>query len=222
MKASSRFQIGDPVVVNAHVRDPDLGTDIGGWQGKISDISDEQSTVCVDWDSATLDAMPASVIDYCEQQGLAWNQMYLAVDEVEQAPRRDTPAQRAQTLARLEAEHQWSHLGPEGALIQEVLGAVDPGDVWAMFEAWAARLRQTLIFPFEAFIADPQDRGPLRTGERLTVRSITDVDDLRGLVVAVTHKGRRYHFLLCDLKVLAQRSPNYDLVQAYVVWSANR
>jgi hypothetical protein len=28
MKASSRFQIGDPVVVKAHVRDPDLSTDI--------------------------------------------------------------------------------------------------------------------------------------------------------------------------------------------------
>ena len=75
MKASSRFQIGDPVLVKAQVRDPDLGTDIGGWQGTISDISDEQNTVCVDWDSATLDAMPASVIDYCEKQGLAWNQM---------------------------------------------------------------------------------------------------------------------------------------------------
>jgi hypothetical protein len=54
------------------------------------------------------------------------------------------------------------------------------------------------------------------------IRSIVDVDDLRGLVVAVTHKGGRYHFPLCDLKVLDQRSPNYDLVQAYVVWFANR
>jgi hypothetical protein len=47
---------------------------------RISDISDEQNTVCVDWNSATLDAVPASAIDYCERKGLAWNQMYLAVD----------------------------------------------------------------------------------------------------------------------------------------------
>jgi hypothetical protein len=222
MKASSRFQIGDPVVVKAQVRDPDLGTGIGGWQGTISHVSDEENMVCVDWDSATLDAMPASVIDYCERQGLGWNQMYLAVDDVEHASRRDTPAQRGQTLARLEAAHQWSHLDPEGALIQEVLGAIDPRDTWAMFEAWAARLRQALRFPFEAVIAEPQDRGPLRTGERLTVRSITLVDDLHGLIVEVTHKRRRYDFPLCDLKVLDPCSPSYDLVQAYVVWFANR
>lgn len=222
MKASNRFQLGDPVVVKAHVLDPDLGTDIGGWQGTISDISDEEHTVCVEWDSATLDAMPASVIDYCEKQGLAWNEMYLAVDDVEQAPRRDTPVQRAQTLARLAAAHQWSHLDPEGALIQEVLEAVDPEDESAMLEAWEARLQQALRFPFEAVIAESQDRGPLRTGDRLTVRSITLVDDQYGLIVAGTHQRRRYDFPLCDLQVLDQRSPNYELVKAYVVWFANR
>lgn len=41
-------------------------------------------------------------------------------------------------------------------------------------------------------------------------------------IVAVTHKGRRYDFPLCDLKVLDPRSPSYDLVQAYVAWFANR
>jgi hypothetical protein len=222
MKASSRFRIGDSVIVKPDVRDPDLGIVIGGWQGTVSDISDAEQTVCVDWDSQALAAMPGSMIDQCEEQGLAWDQMYLRIGEVEASPRRDTPAQRAQLLAKLQAQHQWSHLGPEGAQIQAVLGAVDPDDEWAIYEAWAAHLRQVLRFPFEAIISEAADRGPLHQGDQLAVQAITDIDDLRGLIVACTHQRRRYDYPLCDLQVLDHRSPNHDPVQIYVVWFANR
>jgi hypothetical protein len=79
-----------------------------------------------------------------------------------------------------------------------------------------------LRFPFEAVIAESQDRGPLHAGDRLMVQAITDSDDLYGLIVQATHKGRRLEFPLCDLKVVDPRSPNHDPVQLYVVWFANR
>ncbi|MFL5800482.1 MAG: calcium-binding protein [Roseiflexaceae bacterium] len=222
MQASSRFRIGDTVIVKTHVPDPDLGIVISGWQGTISDINDEYNTVCVDWDSLTLQAMPGSVIATCEEEGLAWNQMYLEVTDVEAAPPRDTPAALAQTVAKLQAQYMWSYLGEEGKRIQAAIGAVDPDDAWAILEAWDTYLRRVLRFPFAAKIAEPQERGPLRTGDHLIVQAITDIDDMYGLIVKMTHQRRPGHFPLCDLEVIDQKSPNYAEVRAYVVWFANR
>lgn len=221
-KTSDQIGVGDSVVVKAHTRDPDLGIDIGGWQGSIIDVSDAEGTVCIAWDSATLETMPATIIDHCEEEGLAWDEMYLDVGEVMAAPPRDTPMDRAKVLARLQARHQWSHLGDEGAQIQAVIGAVDSDDEWAVLEAWASNLRQVLRFPFEAQIAEPQGRGPLRVGDRLTVLAITDIDDQHGLIVRATHQGHRLELPLCDLKAADPRSLNHGPVQAYAVWFANR
>jgi hypothetical protein len=222
MKTKSPFRKGDSVIVKPDIHDPDLGMGIGGWRGIISEVDDAEQLVCVDWDSQTLAAMPGAVIDRCAEQGLGWDQMYLEFGDVQAAPRRDTPAQRAQTLARLHAEHQWGHLGAQGARIQAVIGTVDPDDERAIYKAWETHLRQVLRFPFEAIIAESQDRGPLHQGDRMTVQAITDIDDLRGLIVACTHQRSRTHFPLCDLEVLDHRSPNHDPVQIYVVWFANR
>jgi hypothetical protein len=222
MKVSDQYHIGDSVIVKPHVHDPDLGIVIGGWQGTISDISDEHNTVCIDWDSYTLQTMPGSVIDICEAKGLAWNQMYLEVTEVEAAPRRDTPEAVAQMVAKLQAQHMWSYLDKEGAYIQTVIGAVEPDDTWAILETWESHLRDVLQFPFAAEIAEFQERGPLRAGDRVMVEAITDIDDLYGVLVTVKQQRHTYHFPLCDLKVSDQRSPNHDVVQAYVVWFANR
>lgn len=222
MKASSQFRIGDTVIVRSNTLDPDLGIAIGGWQGTISDISDEYNTVCIDWDSLTLQAIPSSVIDICEVKGLAWNQMYLEVTEVEAAPARDTPEALAETIATLEAQHMWSHLGEEGARIQAIIGAVDPDDEWAILEAWDSHLRSVLRFPFAAEVAEFQERGPLRAGDQVVVRAITDIDDSYGLIAKVKHRRGTYHFPLCDLEVTDKRSPDYNEVRAYVVWFANR
>src|SRR5690348_9845976 len=129
MNASSRYHIGDSVIVKPHVHDPDLGIAIGGWQGTVSDISDEHNTVCIDWDSYTLQSMPSSVIDTCEAKGLAWDQMYLEVTDDEPAPRRDTPEMVAQMVAKLQTQHMWSYLDEEGRYIQGVIGEVDPLNV---------------------------------------------------------------------------------------------
>jgi Calcium binding len=222
MKASSQYHIGDSVIVKPDVHDPDLGLVIGGWQGTISEISDEYNTVCIDWDSYTLQAMPASVIDDCEAKGLSWSQMYLEVTDVEAAPRRDTPAMVAQVVEQLGSQHGWSYLGEEGRYIQSVIGEIDHDDTWEILEAWDEHFQQVLHFPFAAEIAEPQERGPLRTGAHLIVEGLTDIDDLRGVIVRVKHQRNIHHFPLCDLQVSDQRSPNYAPVRAYVVWFANR
>lgn len=220
MKENIKFKVGDPVIVKPNVKDPDLGIDIGGWQGRISEI--KGNIVRIDWDSLTLKNMPGSVIAKCEERGWGWTQMYLEATEVELTTPRDTEEDVAQMIGRLEAEHAWDYLGEEGKRIRAVLIGIDPDDEWAALEAWNAHLRKVLSFPFEAEVAEFQERGPLQAGDKVIVQGISDVDDLYGVLVEIKHKRRIYHFPLCDLEVTDQKSPNHDFVQDYAVWFANR
>jgi hypothetical protein len=56
--ATRNFKIGDSVVVKSGVKDPDLGIDIAGWQGRIAEIEKKDSSVGIAWDSMTLKNMP--------------------------------------------------------------------------------------------------------------------------------------------------------------------
>lgn len=67
------FQINDSVVVKAGVKDPDTGMDIGGWQGRIAEI-EEDNLLYINWDSLTLKNIPDSHITDCELEGFGWNQ----------------------------------------------------------------------------------------------------------------------------------------------------
>jgi hypothetical protein len=75
------FKLADSVVVKQEVLDPDFDVNIGGWQGRISEISED--LICISWDSITLQQMPRDIIDRCEQEDLDWAVMYLAREDVE-------------------------------------------------------------------------------------------------------------------------------------------
>ena len=220
MKANINFKVGTSVIVKPGVKDPDLGIDIGGWQGRISEIQDD--LVCIDWDSVTLKNMPGSAIAECEQRGMGWSQMYLEATDVELTKPRDTEEDVARVIDRLEAEHAWDFLGEEGGRIQAVVTGIDPDDEWAALKAWRTHLRKVLRFPFEAEVSEFQERGPLQAGDRVTVLRIADLDDLYGVLVEVKHRRGLYLFPLCDLEAVDRRSPHHDFVQDYAVWFANR
>ena len=63
-------------------------------------------------------------------------------------------------------------------------------------------------------------RGQKR--DRVTVRGISEVDDLYGIIVRLRYGRRQYAFPLCDLEATDERSPNHQIVQDYAVWFANR
>ncbi len=50
------IQIGRIVTVKDGTENPDFGTDIGGWQGKITEI--DGAVVCVELDSKSLSSCP--------------------------------------------------------------------------------------------------------------------------------------------------------------------
>jgi len=216
------FRVGDSVVVKSEGVDPDLGVDIGGWCGRVAEKPNAEGMVLISWDSVTLQNMPDSVIVQCEEQGLDWTGMVLRMQEVEPASSRDAKADVAQVVEELGKKYAWIYLGEEGHRISKMLAGVDPGDEMAVLEAWEEHLRKSLVFPFEAEVSEYQRRGPLQVGNRVTVRGIVDVDDLYGVVVRLTHRRRQYDFPLCDLEVTDEHSPNYQIVQDYAVWFANR
>ncbi|MCK5230214.1 MAG: hypothetical protein KAR13_08115 [Desulfobulbaceae bacterium] len=214
------FKIGDSVKVNPNTHDPDLGGDISGWVGRVSEIEDQ--IVTIQWDSITLSQMPSSAITHCEQEGLDWSIMSLYVTEVEPTQQRDMLADVKKVMDHIQSEHRWDSLGEEGVRIQMVLTGIDPEDYWTKFEAWEKHLQNVLRFPFDAEVSEFQERGALRQWAKVKVLEITSIEDPYGVLVAISHKRSVYQFPLCDLEVESKSSPNYQPVKDYVVWFANR
>ena len=216
------LKVGDSVVVNPRVKDPDLGIDIGGWQGRVSEADKDEDVICIDWDSVTLKDMSPSVIDKCEEEGWAWTQMYLYPTDVERTEPRDTEEDVDEVAGQIEARHRWSHLGKEGKRIHAVLAGVDPDNDWEVLSTWETHLRQVLRFPFNAEVSEFQERGPLRSGDRVKVHGIVDTDIMYGVLVAVSRRREQFTSPLADLEATNRKSSNYGPLRDYVVWFANQ
>lgn len=120
------------------------------------------------------------------------------------------------------ARTERGYVDAEERRIQRVLKAIDPEDDWAAMERWGRHLRKVLKFPFPAKVAEPQEGGPLRTGDKVVVTRILDVDDLYGVIVDIQDSRESYGLPLCDLEVMDRKLRAYRVVRDYVVWFANR
>ena len=109
-----------------------------------------------------------------------------------------------------------------GRRIQKVLAGVKHDDVMAALHAWEEDFEESRIFPFEAVVSEYQERGPLRSGDRVKVLHVSAVDDLYGSIVHVGIGRKRYDFPLCDLETADRESPKYQIVDDYRTWFANR
>jgi hypothetical protein len=161
------------------------------------------------------------VIEQCEKEGLDWAVMNLDIREVE----RSTPRDRPEDVVRAKKQIAQQHVTGEAdqdKRIGQVLAGVDTDDEMVALDAWDEYLTQHLTFPFEAEVAEFQERGPLRDGDRVQVLDISELDDSYGILVHVRAKRGEYDFPLCDLEVVDKRSPNYRVVDDYAVWFANR
>lgn len=148
--------------------------------------------------------------------------MSLEANDVELAKSRDTTKAAEKVIKKLEAKHAWDHLEEEDKRIQAVLADVDPDDEWAAVEAWEKHLRKVLQLPFNVEVSESQDRGPLQCGDKVSVKGLTMIDDLYGIIVEGRFGRKKYHFPLCDLEPVGKRQPNYQVVHDFAVWFANR
>jgi len=216
------FRIGDSVRVKPGFLDEEFGTDLSGWQGRVVEIDNKNQTILLAWDSVTLNAMPESFISAVEQNGSGWDEYYLRYGDVEPTKGRDTEADVTEAVERITGKFYWHHLGDEGMEISKILAGTDIDDEFEQMERWAEYLASVLSFPFEAEVTEFQERGPLRSGDVLTVQGIESVEDLYGLIIRVKKGRRTYHFPLCDLTPTDEKSPNYQPVRIYAIWFANR
>jgi hypothetical protein len=212
------------VVVKPGVMDYDFDVEIGGWQGRITEVAPagNQETVMVAWDSFTLRNMPEAMIEQCEEEGLDWATYGIEAGDVELTEPRDTETDTAQAVKEISRKYAWIYLGEEGKRINRILSGIDPDDEMSILRAWKKHLKRHLQFPFEAQIVELARRGPLRVGDRVNVQGISSVEDLYGIIVEVRHGRRRYDVLLCDLEAVDKSSSNYRVLRDYVIWFANR
>lgn len=97
------FKVGDSVIVKPGVIDPDFGMSIGGWQGRIEEITDSE-TVFIRWDSITLVEMGIDIIIRCENENFDWEVMYLKNVDIEVAISRDTESDVSKIAAKLQSK----------------------------------------------------------------------------------------------------------------------
>lgn len=216
------FKVGESVVVKAGVTEEDTKIDMSGWQGRVVEVDTKDNIVVVDWDSITLRQMPTSYLELCEEEGYGWTQYYLLPSDIELAIARDSEEEVEAAIEELSGEHAWEWLGEEGKAIQAVLKGIDRDDDTALLQKWSAHLGKALKFPFEATVDEAQERGPLRTGDQVRVRKISEVDDRYGILVDVQSPRGNYVFPLCDLAAVDENSPNHEPLHLYRVWFANR
>jgi hypothetical protein len=219
------LKIGDCIIVKPGVKDPDYGIDIGGWQGRITEIESYQSgqvTITFQWDSQSLSRMPASAIRRSEEKGLDWTIMGLYPEEVELAEPRDTQADVDALIEELSTVHAWDYLGRQGQRIHKVLQDADADDDLEAFEAWQEYLEAHLKLPFDAVVSEYQDHGPLQAGDPVIVVDFEGSEDLYGVLVNLKAGRKSYVFPLCDLKATNEKSDNFTLTDDYAVWFANR
>lgn len=78
------IQVGDFVKVKNEIMCPDMeGLCIGGWKGKVIEIT--EGLVCIEWDDITIENMPNYFIEQSDDEGLEYRLMYLYMNEVEKA-----------------------------------------------------------------------------------------------------------------------------------------
>lgn len=221
-RANLNFKVGDSVRVKEGVNDPDSNMNISGWQGRILEIDEDekgQPWILVAWDSHTLQKMPQSYLEQSEIEGMDWQQYYLGVDDIEHAQSRDTKKDVDQVVDEITSRVGWYSLGEEGKRIQKVLSGVK--EEWEAFKAWEKYLEENLRFPFEAKVSEYQERGKVRQGDRITVKGISMLDDLYGVIISGRWRSENIEFPLCDLTVIG-KDMNKQIVSDYAVWFANR
>jgi hypothetical protein len=239
--AQSKLQLGDSVVVKPNVKELDLNINIGGWQGRVAEIEEEDGLIGIDWDSLTLKQIPEKTIIYCEVEGLDWARAYLEPEDIEQTTARDTEDDVAKAVEHIESKHDFSWLDEDSEeseeidrRIQDILDGAEDESEEAAFEVWQEYLEDELQFPFEAEVFECQEEGPLQEGDRVTVVGIyedddeeydafeDDIEDIFGILVVLRHGREEYEFPLCDLEVLDKSSDNYQPVKDYAIWFADR
>jgi hypothetical protein len=221
------MKIGDSVKVKTGVLEPDTELfEISGWQGRIIELdtlsTDEDTLVSIEWDSATLQLIPGDYIMQSEVEGLGWEMMVLFESNIELTDSRDNVSEVKKMQEELSEKYYWCSLGEDGLRIAAVLDGTNREDEMKCFTIWNKHLNSSLSFPIKAVVSESEENDKIKEGTDVEISLLSKVDECYGILASITTNGIKFEFPLCDLEVTEKKSANYQFINDYTVWFANR
>jgi hypothetical protein len=223
---TAKFSVGTGVRVKIGVTLPDLpGIPLGNWTGTISERFADQTpvTYAIKWNEATLDDMPSIYRQRCERDGYEWDAVSLNEDEIEEDKGEAGPMEQPTEIVTRPLA-----MTDQGDRIRAIfhLTTDDPlPDVeYATLSVYYQYLVDHLSFPFQARYR-PNDGRSRSTPDRVTVRSLYDVDDYDaeecyGLIGIGLCQDKRIEFPIRDIDV-KRNDPSRQLIKDYQCWMAD-
>lgn len=207
------------VRVKPGVIDEELGTDMGGWSGRVT--KQEGNLLTITWDGPTLRRIPDDLHRYCLDKGYETDNIRLYTEEVEDSEAIDTPKETAQTLAEL----QDRYLDYKLYQLPAVPFATHPSfkiedGLPRTNESWYSYLKQHLKFPFNILYVEGHF---LPHRAEATITGIQELTERHGIFVEGHMLGMDHLSApLADMVGLDARKKSSKLLEWYRVWFANR
>lgn len=220
------FKIGQAVKVKKGVMCPDYdGLCLEDYQGRIVDIvpnPNDETFICIEWDSISLKSLPAEYITESLEEGLDYQMMYLSPEEIELTEERDKEDDVNSIQDEIHEHYKWSGSNGEEEIIKSILNGLENSDDKAKFDAWHEYLKKNITFPFDAKISAQPERGSLKLGDKVKVENIAFIDEEYGVVVEVKKNRNSYYIPLCDLQAFEKTSDEFVPISSYTIWFANQ
>jgi len=221
------LKIEDSIIVKEGIKEPDSEEfEIGGWQGRVieidTDTDKDNILITIEWDSLTLEQLPSKFIQQSEIDGLDWKSMNLYESDIYKTVPRDKEENVKNVQDKLSDKYYWATFGEEGLRISNVLGNVKRHNEMKCLEKWDKHLDENLSFPIQAIVDESEDDWLIKSGDVLTIKSLSNIVDMYGIIAKVKLERKTYEYPLCDLEVTDEKSLDYQLINDYRIWFANK
>ena len=79
-----------------------------------------------------------------------------------------------------------------------------------------------MSFPIQAIVDEAEDNWILKNGDKVQLKSLSEIVDLYGIIAKIKLNGQPFECPLCDLEVVDTKTAEYQLINDYRIWFANR
>ena len=69
---------------------------------------------------------------------------------------------------------------------------------------------------------DSEDNWLIKCGDKVVIKSLPHIVDMYGIIASIKFNGKKYEFPLCDLEVVDKGIIDYQLIDDYRTWFANK
>jgi len=89
-------------------------------------------------------------------------------------------------------------------------------------QKWVEHLDKDLSFPIQAIVSESEDDWLIKSGDKVLIKSLPHIVDMYGIIASIRLNGKKYWFPLCDLEVVDKTQADFQLIDDYQTWFANR